>query len=104
MTQFGLSSECKDLELIIGNLVAGKETCEIGDTRYALEDVIDYLRGFLQELKDLDDQIAKHGNTPEMLEKVHEMYTELWLFQLSFTIDSLPRVIGGLWRYPNCDE
>lgn len=51
MTQFGLSSECKDLELIIGNLAAGKETCEIGDTRYALEDVIDYLRGFFARVK-----------------------------------------------------
>ena len=23
-------------------------------------------------------------------------------FQLSFTVPSLPRVIGGLWRYPEC--
>lgn len=104
MHQLGLSSKCKNLELIIENLTAGKETCEIGDDRYSLEDVIDYLRGFLQELKDLDDQIAKHGNTPEMLEKVYEKYTELWLFQLTFSIESPPRVIGGLWRYPDCAE
>lgn len=104
MSRVGLSRECKDLAFIIENLTAGKETCEIGDTRYSLEDAIDYLRGFLQELKELDDQIAEHGNTPEMLEKVHEKYTELWLFQLNFTVDSLPRVIGSLWRYPDCDK
>ena len=47
MSRVGLSRECKDLAFIIENLTAGKETCEIGDTRYSLEDAIDYLRGFL---------------------------------------------------------
>lgn len=104
MNQIGLSRECRDLEQIINDLADGKETCEIGDTRYTIGDAIDYLRGYLQELQDLNGQLIKHGNTPELLEKVHSKYTELWLFQLSFTVDSLPRVIGRLWHYPDCEE
>ena len=45
-------------------------------------------------------EIIEKGNTPEMLEKVHKKYTELWLFQLSFTVESLPRVIRVLLYYP----
>ena len=101
MNRTGLSDECKDLELIIEDLTTGKETCEIEDTHYSLEDTIDYLRHFLQELNNLNNQIVEHGNTPELLEQVHEKYSELWAFQLSFTVDSLSRVIGGLWQYPN---
>ena len=104
MSQIGLHRECDDLERIIEDLAAGKETCEIGDTRYTFEDALDYLRGYLQELKDLDALLLEQGNTPELLEKVHDKYSELWLFQLSFTVASLPRVIGRLWRYPNLLE
>ena len=69
-----------------------------------MDKAIEYLRGFHQELKELDSLIAEQGNTPELLEKVHEKYTALWLFQLSFKVDSLPRVIGGLLCYPDSDE
>ncbi len=109
MNQIGLSKECKDLEQIIDNLALGKETFdnetyEIEGTEYTPEEAIDYLRDYLQELKDLDNQIAKLGNTPELLETIHNKYIELWLFQLHFSIASLPRVIGRLLRYPNNDE
>lgn len=104
MNQTGLTRECSNLQVIIDDLSSGKETCEIGDTRYTLDDAIDYLRGFLQELIALDAEIAKQGNTPAMLEEVHKKYTELWLFQLSFTVASLPRVIRGLLYYPNSEE
>ena len=95
---------CENLELIIEGLTAGKETYREEDTRYSLEEALDYLRGYLQELKDLNGQIIDQGNTPELLKKVHDKYTELWLFQLYFPVDSLPSVIGPLWRYPDCDE
>lgn len=97
----GLSRECEDLELIIDNLATGKET---GESRYSLEEALDYLRQYLQELKAIDAQIMEHGNTPELLKKVHDKYTELWLFQVYFRVDSLPRVIGGLWQYPERNE
>ena len=42
MSQIGLHRECDDLERIIEDLAAGKETCEIGDTRYTFEDALDY--------------------------------------------------------------
>ena len=99
--QVGLSEECKELELIINNLTLGKETCEIEDDRYSLEEAIDYLRDYLQELKDLDAQIVEKGNAPELLKKVYEKYTELWLFQVYFRVESLPRVIGPLMHYAN---
>ena len=99
--QVGLSEECKDLEQIINNLAIGKETYEIEDERYTLENAVDYLQDFLQELKELDAQIVVNGNTPELLKKVYEKYTELWLFQLCFRVDSLPRVIGPLMHYAN---
>lgn len=89
---------------IIDNLEKGKESCEIGDTRYSLDDVLCFLRGYLQEIKDLNERLAEHGNTPELLKEVHEKYTELWLFQVSFTVQSLPRVISGLLYYPNQNE
>ena len=99
--QVGLSEECKDLELIINNLVIGKETYEIEDDRCSFEEAIDYLRDYLQELKDLDAKSVKKGNTPELLKKVYEKYTELWLFQVYFRVESLPRVIGALMHYAN---
>ena len=89
---------------IIEGLTTGKETYREEDTRYSLEEALNYLREYLQELKDLNVQIIDKGNTPELLKKVHDKYTELWLFQLFFPVDSLPRVIGPLWRYPDCDE
>lgn len=104
MERIGLSTECDYLELIIQNLELGTETCDIDDGRYTLADVIVYLRGYLQELNALDAKIVKSGNTPELLEEVYDKYSELWVFQLSFYIPSLPNVIGGLRRYPNCDE
>ncbi len=104
MSQIGLHRECDDLERIIEDLAMGKETCEIEDSRYTFEDVLNYLRGYLQELKDLDARLLKQGNTPELLKEVHDKYSELWLFQVSFTVDSLPRVIGRLWRYPDLSE
>ena len=101
MERIGLSEECKDLSLIIENLKTGKETCDIGDSQYTLADVIDYLQGYLQELIALDARIVECGNTSELRKEVYEKYSELWAFQLSFYIASLPSVVGGLWRYPN---
>ena len=101
MSRSDLNTECKDLKLIIDGLAAGEETYNEEETQYSLEEALDYLRGFLQELNDLNDQIIMNGNTAELLEEVHKKYTELWLFQLYFHVYSLPRVIGGLLRYPN---
>ena len=98
--QTDLNSICKDLELIIEGLATGKESYREEETRYSLEKAVDYLREYLQELKDLSRQILEYGNTPKLLKKVHDKYTELWLFQLYFPVDSLPGVIGPLWRYP----
>lgn len=97
MNRTDLCFECRELAHIIDNLATGKESCEIGDTRYSLDDVLDYLRGYLQELKDLNERLVEQGSTPEL-------YTELWLFQVSFTVQSLPRVISGLLYYPNQNE
>lgn len=102
--QINLNSIYEDLELIIEGLATGKETYREEETRYSLEEALDYLREYLQGLKDLNNQIVEQGNTPALLKKVHEKYTELWLFQLYFPVDSLPSVIGPLWRYPDCDE
>ena len=104
MMKTNLNNECKNLELIIEDLATGKETCDISDDQYSVDDVLEYLRGYLQELEDLNRQITKHGNTSELLKKVHDKYSELWLFQLRFTVDSLPRGIGGLLRYPKDEE
>ena len=104
MNRTNLNNICEDLELIIEGLTTGKGIYREEDTRYSLEEALNYLREYLQELKDLNVQIIDKGNTPELLKKVHDKYTELWLFQLFFPVDSLPRVIGPLWRYPNCDE
>ena len=98
--QTDLNSICKDLELIIEGLATGKESYREEETRYSLEEAVDYLREYLQELKDLSRQILEYGNTPKLLKKVHDKYTELWLFQFYFPVDSLPGVIGPLWRYP----
>ena len=103
MTRSNLNNECIELEIIIDDLTMGKEVCEIGETRYMLDDVLDYLRGYLKELRDLNNRIIEQGNTEELIIEVHDKYTELWLFQVSFTVQSLPRVIGGLLHYPNCN-
>lgn len=100
----GLDKECRDLERIIDNLSSGKETVEIVDQYYTLENVLAFLRGFLQELKTLNAQIAEYGNTEELLQIVQDKYSELWVFQLSFTIKSLSSVIDGLWRYPDTND
>lgn len=71
MEKVGLSEEIKNLELIIDDLAAGREECEISDPQNTLEDALEFLRDYLQELKDLDQQIAENGNTPEMLKAVH---------------------------------
>ena len=100
----GLDKECRALERIIDRLSGGEETCEIADKFYTPENALEFLRGFLQELKTLNAQIAEHGNTEELLKIVQEKYSELWVFALSFTIKSLPGVIDGLRRYPGTDE
>ena len=100
----GLDKACRDLEGIIDRLASGEETVEIADKFYTLENVLAFLRGFLQELKELDAQIAEHGNTEELLKLVHEKYSELWVFQLSFTIESLQGVIDALRRYPDTND
>ena len=104
MSRTDLSKECGELQEIINALINGEETCEIRDEKFSLQDVIDYLNGFLSELIKLNEDLIKHGNTPELLDKVHDKYSELWLFQVSFYIKSLPRVIGGLMIYPSCNE
>ena len=102
--QEGLDKACRDLEQIIDRLASGEETVEIADRYYTLENVLAFLRDFLQELKALNAQIAEHGNTEELLKIVHEKYSELWVFQLSFTIESLQGVIDGLRRYPDTND
>lgn len=103
MKQVGLSKECRDLEMIISNLEAGQEKSEIEDSSYTLEEAIDYLKEYLQELRKVDAQLTEQGNTPELLKKVYDKYTELWLYQLMFNVESLPKVIGRLLQYPNND-
>ena len=96
----GLDQACRDLERILENLSSGKETVEIADPYYTRENVLEYLRDFLQVLKTLDAQIAEQGNTEELLSIVQERASDLWVFQLSFTIKSLQSVIDELRRYP----
>ena len=98
-----LNDECKNLKIIIDNLRTGKETCKILNEQFSLNDVIDYLCGFEKELESLNSKIIACGNTRELLKEVYNKYSELWLFQLNYTIDSLADVIGALWRYPNAD-
>jgi hypothetical protein len=100
----GLGKECRALERIIDCLSGGEETVEIADRFYTPENALEFLRGFLQELKALNAQIAEHGNTEELLKIVQEKYSELWIFGLSFSIKSLPDVIDGLRRYPGTDD
>ena len=100
----GLDKECRELERIIDRLSSGEETCEIADPFYTLDTALVFLRGFLQELKRLNEQIAEHGNTEELLKIVQEKYSELWVFALSFTIKSLPGVMDGLRRYPGAND
>ena len=104
MKRTGLDKECRALERIIDRLSGGEETVEIADKFYTPENALEFLRGFLQELKTLNAQIAEHGNTEELLKIVQEKYSELWVFALSFTIKSLPGVIDGLRRYPGTDD
>ena len=101
MIRFDLTAECNNLERIINGLATGAESYRKEESQYFLEEALEYLYGFLQELKDLNRQIIEHGNMPELLGKVQKMYTALWLFQLDFYVDSLSCVVGGLWRYPN---
>ena len=100
----GLDKECRDLERIIEHLAAGKETVEIADPFYTPENVLEFLRDFLQALKMLNAQIAEHGNTEELAKSVEEMYSDLWVFQLSFTIKSLQTVLDGLRRYADTGD
>ena len=104
MDRTNLNAECKDLELIIEGLETGKESYNKDEAQYPFSEALAFLRDYLQELKTLNNQIIENGNTPDLLNEVHQKYTELWLFQLNFYVDSLPRVIGGLWRYPNSNE
>ena len=101
--KMNLDNECKNLAIIIDELVMGKEKFVISSKNFTLKDVIDYLYCFLDELKNLNNRIIDTGNTPELLKEVHDKYNELWMFQLEYYIDSLPIVIGALWRYPNDD-
>ncbi len=98
-----LNRECENLEIIIENLISGKDKCEILDDRFSMPQIIDYLRGFLEELKSLNNRIIQDGNTKELLKEVYDKYSELWLFQVEFYVDSLVAVVRGLWRYPNDD-
>ena len=40
----------------------------------------------------------------ELLNIVREKYSELWVFAMSFTIQSLPDVLDGLRRYPDTGD
>ena len=100
----GLDQACRDLERIIENLSNGNETVEITDSFYTPENVLSYLRDFLQALKALNAQIAEQGNTEERMRSVQEMYSDLWVFQLSFPIQSLSSVMDALKRYPEIDQ
>jgi hypothetical protein len=104
MKAAGLNKACRDLERIIDDISGGKETVEIVDAYYTIENVLAFLRGFLQELKALDTQIEEHGNTKELMQIVQDKYSELWVFQLSFPIKSLPRVIDALRRYSEINQ
>lgn len=99
-----LDKVCRDLERIIENLSDGKETVQIEDAYYTLENVLASLREYLQELKALNAQIAEHGNTEELLRIVQDKYSELWVFQLSFPIGSLQSVIDTLRSYPDVKD
>ena len=103
MSQIGLSDECKKLELTIENLTTGKEKCEM-DTSRSLEEIVDYLRGYLNELKDLNCKIIENGNTPELLKEVYDKYSELWMFQAMFRVNSIADVVKALWHYGSNDK
>ncbi|MBO4895076.1 MAG: hypothetical protein J5562_09210 [Clostridia bacterium] len=101
MSRTNLNSECDDLEVLINDLIIGKETCETEDFNFTQEDAIEYLQSYLQELKEINNQIQKQGNTSELLKSVYNKYTEFWLFGVKFSVNGLPRIIGGLMHYPN---
>lgn len=69
MNRLNLNKICEDLELIIKGLTTGKESYREEGTRYSLEEALDYLQEYLQGLKNLNNQIVKQGNTPELLKK-----------------------------------
>ena len=58
----------------------------------------------LEELEDLNSRIIAQGNTPELLKEVNHKYSELWMFNVMFTVGSLSSVIGGLMDYPGYGE
>lgn len=99
--RIGLDKECRDLERLLEDLASGKETVKIADPFYTLENVLAYLRDFLQALQALNAQIAEHGNTEDLMKSVEEMYSDLWVFQLSFMVKGLQGVLDGLKRYPD---
>jgi hypothetical protein len=100
MAQNGLGEICDTISSIIDKLNTGEETCRIGDGR-SLSEIIEYLTDFNVELRELDARIAKEGNTPALLKEVLAKYTELWLFQMYYYIESLPKAIGALNEYAN---
>lgn len=102
-TRNNLNSECENLERIIERISSGDEKCNI-DNRFSIEEALDYLQDYLQDLNELNRLISEQGNTPENMKQVNDMYSKLWMFQLYCTVESLPRVIGGLLHYPNNTE
>ena len=103
-TRTGLARACRDLERIADNLSSGQETVEIADPFYTPENVLSSLRNYLQTLQALNAQIAEQGNTDELLGMVQELYSDLWVFSLSFPIRSLQSVIDALRSYPDTHE
>ena len=103
MMRTDLNRECECLENIIANLEAGKEPYDAEEAEFSLRGAVKYLHGYLDELKDLNNEIIIQGNTQELLKKVYEKYMELYLFNVSFTIYRLPQVISGLLHYPKSD-
>lgn len=103
MIRTDINKECEYLENIITNLEAGTEPYDAEETQYTPEEAIRYLHGYLDELKVLNNHIISQGNTQELLDKVYGKYMELYIFNVGFTIDRLPFVIGGLLHYPDSE-
>lgn len=82
MERADLNSECQNLKTIIDNLMMGKETYEIWNPEWSPEIAIGFLKDYLVELTSLNDQIAKEGNTKELLKEVYDMYSKLWLCKI----------------------
>ena len=96
-----LNDECNNLKTIIENLQTCKEKCEMNSPQFSFNDVVNYLCEFEKELENLNSKIISCGNTSELLKEVNDKYNELWMLQVYCTIDSLPTVVGALWRYPD---